>query len=97
MKKATTSKRLLAVSYTSAIALSLLVVFGTFCCAGPELGSLTVVCGCAWAEVGAATGFYYWKAKNENRSKYTMDLIKQFAKDYGIDSVARLAEVILKD
>lgn len=53
---------------------------------------------CAWiVECGAATGFYFWKAKNENRSKYALKFIRELADKYGIESVARVLETVLKD
>ena len=53
---------------------------------------------CAWiVECGAATGFYFWKAKNENRSKYALKFIRELAEQYGMDSVARVLETVLKD
>lgn len=50
-----------------------------------------------WGEVTACSGFYLWKAKNENRSKYAMRYVDKFADRYGIDAAARIAEVVLKD
>ena len=37
-------------------------------------------------------GFYVWKAKSENRIKYTQRHIKDMADEYGIDNAIRLAE-----
>ena len=48
-------------------------------------------------QLAVATGFYYWKAKNENRSKYAMRLVKELASEYGIENVVNLAQTILKD
>ena len=45
----------------------------------------------------AAGGFYYWKAKNENRAKYAQKFMKQWAKEYGPETAARIAEIVLKD
>lgn len=49
------------------------------------------------AEFGAATGFYYWKAKNENRSKYAMEFIEKIAEQYGIDMAVRISDIVIKD
>lgn len=51
----------------------------------------------SWAETATATGFYYWKARNENRAKYAQRFIKEIAKEHGMDSALRLAEVVLKE
>ena len=42
-------------------------------------------------------GFYYWKSKNENRSKYAQKFVKQMADKYGIEAVCRICELVLKD
>lgn len=49
-----------------------------------------------YADIGIG-GLYMWKAKNENRSKYSMRFIKNLADKYGFDSVVSLLNVILKD
>lgn len=59
-----------------------------------QLAAVTV----GWdGQLATAIGFYYWKAKNENRSRYAMTLVKDLAEQYGIENVVSLAEVILKD
>lgn len=51
----------------------------------------------AFAEVGISSGFYFWKSKNENRSKYMMKYMEKWAKEYGPDAAIRAAEVVLKE
>ena len=58
---------------------------------------LYVVTPLSWAETAAATGFYYWKSKNDNRAKYAQRFVKKFAEEYGIDAALRISEVVLKD
>lgn len=94
-EKTETSKLILYWSWAVTIALTALVAYGTF--AGYEVSNLTTVAGFSWTEVAAAHGFYYWKAKNENRAKGTQQLIKDLAKKHGIDAAARFAELIYKD
>ena len=48
-------------------------------------------------EFAAATGFYYWKAKNENRYKYAMKFVGRIADRYGIDMAVRISDIVLKD
>lgn len=93
--KTETSKQILRWSWAVAIILSALVAYGTF--AGRDVTNLTTLACCSWAEVAAAHGFYYWKAKNENRAKGTQQLIKDLAHDHGIEAAARFAELIFKD
>ena len=35
----------------------------------------------AWAETATATGYYFWKAKNENRAKYAQKFLKGMQKN----------------
>lgn len=46
------------------------------------------------AEFSAATGFYYWKAKAENKAKYAQRYIAELAEKYGIEHVERICEII---
>ena len=83
------SKKLLIFSYT--VLLFLILVF---LLASDKSSAATVLC--AWiAECGVATGFYFWKAKNE--SKYALQFVQELAQTYGIDATARIIETVLKD
>lgn len=95
LKKMETSKRILAGSWASAITMTVIVIIGTFL--QVDVTNLTILAGCAWTELTAAHGFYYWKAKNENRAKGAQRLVKDMADQYGIDTAARFAEIIFKD
>lgn len=64
---------------------------------GVDVTALGVLAGTSFVTDGAWGGFYYWKSKNENRSKYAQRYIKMLAKDYGIDAVIQIAEIVLKD
>lgn len=51
----------------------ILIVLIRFACVYPEMGVIAV----AWiAQIGISTGFYYWKAKNENRIKIPIQILK---------------------
>ncbi len=95
LKSMETSKKILGGSWAAAITLTVIVVVGTFC--RVDVSSLTILATSAWGELTAAHAFYYWKAKNENRSKGTQKLVRELAQEYGIDAVARFAEIIFKD
>lgn len=85
------SKKILVFSYGLLLLLILLTLV-----ADDKSALSTIVC--AWiAECGAATGFYLWKSKNENRSKYAQKFIRQMAEQYGIESTARILDIVLKD
>ena len=49
------------------------------------------------AETTASSGFYLWKAKNENRSKYALKYIKSLPEAYTAEEKARFLEIVLKD
>lgn len=59
-----------------------------------EAGAITALC---FALLDLSIGFYFWKSKNENRIKLTKNMVKEWADAYGIESVATLAEIVLKE
>ena len=93
--KIETSKLLLAADFTAALLLTGAVVAGAWL--GHDSYQASAVAACWDAQLTAAVSFYYWKAKNENRSKYAMTMVKDLAEKYGIDSVIGLANTILRD
>ena len=64
------------------------------CAAGADLTEITLA---ALAETTASSGFYLWKAKNENRAKYAQKYMDKWAEKYGPEAAARIAEIVLKD
>ena len=91
----TTSKLILVIDFTVAIILAIVVCVGSFL--DIDMTNAGIVAGFWDAQLAVAVGFYYWKAKNENRSRHAMALVQKLAARYGIDSVVSLAEIILKD
>lgn len=90
-----TSKFILLIDFIVAIGLAIVVIVGSFL--DKDMSNIATITAFWDAQMTAAVGFYYWKAKNENRSKHAMQLVKDLAEKYGIENVARLAEIILKD
>lgn len=85
------SKKILIFSY-----LMLGVFIIIFLAVEDKTAAATVLCG--WiVECGGATAFYFWKAKNENRSKYALKFVRELADKYGLDATARIIETVLKD
>lgn len=85
------SKKILIFSY-----LMLGVFIIIFLAVEDKTAAATVLCG--WiVECGGATAFYFWKAKNENRSKYALKFVRELADKYGLDATARTIESVLKD
>ena len=62
-----------------------------------DLSPLAYLIPAVFGELATATGFYYWKARNENRAKYTQEFVKSFAETYGIEAAIQLAETVLKE
>ena len=73
-----------------------IIVYGTIVVQVDTTGLVTIAERIIEA-LAVAYGFYYWKAKNENRSKHAMNLVREFADKYGIENVVSLAETVLKD
>ena len=89
------SKKLLIFSWSVTIVLTaLLVIFPIY---QITIEGLIVVAPLSWTETGVATGYYYWKSKNENRAKYAQIFLKEFAGTWGSDIAVRMAEIVLKD
>ena len=89
------SKKILVVHILVSICLCIATIIGTFL--GVDVAAIGALAGTSFITDGAWGGFYYWKSKNENRSKYAQKYIKMLAKDYGIDAVIQIAEIVLKD
>ena len=93
--KIQTSKLILLVDFLIALILTSIVVAGVW--QEKDMYQITVISACWDAQLTAAVAFYFWKAKNENRSKYAMQLVRDLAEKYGIEPVVELANTILKD
>lgn len=93
--KVQTSKLILLVDFVIAILLTVVVIAGAFL--DKDMSPVTTIAACWDGQMAAAVGFYYWKAKNENRSKHAMKLVKDLAQEYGIENVIELSNTILKD
>lgn len=89
------SKKLLYFSWAVTLVLTFLLVYYSVECM-PIDGLLTVA-SLSWTETGVSTGYYYWKAKNENRAKYAQNFLKEIANEWGVDTAVRMAEIVLKD
>ena len=95
MKQASHSKSIVDRSWRAAICLTLVVIVGSlFSLPVSDIATITTL---AWGEVAVANGFYYWKARSENRSKYAMQLVRDLADTYGIDAVVGLAGIVLQE
>lgn len=90
-----TSKLILLADFTVAILLTIAVTLGAYL--GRDMSQVAAVAACWDGQLAVAIGFYYWKAKNENRSKHAMRLVRDLAGKYGIEHAVSLAEIILKD
>lgn len=89
------SKKLLCFSWAITMFLTAMIVL--FSVKQLPLDGLIVVTPLSWAETGTATAFYYWKSKNNNRSKYGQMFLREFAERWGSEVAVRMAEIVLKD
>ena len=94
-KRISSSKKVLWLDITMAILLTASVVIGEVL--GHDMSNSAIVAGLWDAQLAAVIGFYSWKAKNENRSKHAMGLVRELADKYGIESAVQVAEVVLKE
>ena len=93
--KTQTSKLILIVDFLVAFLLAIAVIIGAYL--DKDMSQVAAV-AIGWdAQLAAAVAFYYWKAKNENRSRHAMKLVEKLAEQYGIENVIQLAQTILKD
>ena len=89
------SKKLLIFSWSISIVLTLcLIMFPIY---QLPIDGLIVVTPLSWTETGVATGYYYWKSKNENRAKHGQTFLNEFAEKWGPEIAVRMAEIVLKD
>ena len=95
-KKFETSKKLLVASYGAAFLLTAGVAAGSFF-SDHDMASLSTLAALAWGEVSIATGFYFWKARAENKIKVAKQMITEWADRYGIESVATILDMITKE
>lgn len=89
------SKKLLYFSWGVTILLTTLTI--AFSVKQLPIDALIVITPLSWAETGTATAFYYWKSKNENRTKYGQLFLHEFADKWGADVAIRMSEIVLKD
>ena len=89
------SKKLLIFSWTVTLIMTAATVWVSL--KSLPLDGLMIVTPLSWAASDVATGFYLWKSKNENRAKYAQKFLNEFAKEWGAETAARMAEIVLKD
>lgn len=85
MKKITCSKKILLVSYTCAILLTLVVIAGTFI--GHDVSNIATIAALAWGEVAVSNAFYYKKAQKENTIKIALHLSHELKQEFDINNV----------
>jgi len=90
------SKKIILVSYTATLVLTILTALGAFF-SNRDITPLVTVTSLSWGETAASTAFYYWKARSENRIKLTKAMVEDWADKYGIEAVATLASIVLND
>lgn len=89
------SKKLLILQYLVSLTLVTVTIVGVF--GGHDVTPIAALAGTSILVDGTVSGFYFWKSKNENRSKYVQKFVRQFADKYGIEAAIQIASVVLKD
>lgn len=92
------TKRLLFLFVGVALVLTALTVLLAFM-PEPNYDALNVMARITEVWYGGLTvmtGFYIWKAKNENRHKYAQAWLNSIGEQYGWEAAARFAEIDLK-
>ena len=90
------SKKLLIFSWTVTLTLTALTAWMALT-GRPGVDTMCIITSLSWTESTAHTGFYNWKAKNENRAKYAQRFLKEIAAEWGPETAVRMAEIVLKD
>ena len=89
------SKKLLLLSWTVTLILTVLTIWMSL--KELPMDAMYVIAPLAWAETATATGYYFWKAKNENRAKYAQQFLERLGEKWGPEAALRVAEIVLKD
>ena len=91
-----TSKKIIFASYV--VVGLLFIAYCVEMCCGIDTSNTMTALMAALTEVAASNAFYFWKAKNENRHKYTISLIERLKEQcYDEEFISRIAEIIMKD
>ena len=90
------SKKIVLTSWAVFAALLCALLCGLFFTEKDMTPLVTVLC-IDGGVTGTATGFYFWKARTENKLKLTKSMVEDWAEKYGIDAVVNLAGIILHD
>lgn len=89
------SKKMLVFSWSVTLILTVLTIWLSL--KQLPVDAMYVITPLSWAETGTATGFYFWKARTENRAKYAQRFLKECTAEWGAETAVRLAEIVLKE
>ncbi len=89
------SKKLAVLSWAVALVLTTLSVVLPIL--GYSIEGIHTALPYSWGEVTVVQGFYFWKARSENRSKYAQLYVDTVGDKHGFESAMRIAEFVLKD
>lgn len=91
-----TSKRLLWLSWAVFIALLAAFLYGIFF-TERDMTDMAILFGSDSVVTGAATGFYFWKAKAEKKLELFERMAARWEEKYGIEAVTALAQTIFTE
>lgn len=90
------SKKVVLSAWSVFILLLIALLYGLFF-TERDMSTLAIVLGADSAVTGAATGFYFWKAKAEKKLELFERIAAKWEKKYGIEAVTALAQVIFTE
>lgn len=85
MPRLETSKKILLVSYSITIILTVIIIIGTFL--GYDMSNVTTITSLSFGEVAVSNAFYYRKATRENVPKIIASLSDEFKEQVDINQL----------
>ena len=95
-RRRTCSKTIVYVAWAVLVVLLAAFLYGLFF-TDKDMLVMSVVLGSDSVVTGAATGFYFWKAKAEKKLELFERMAAKWEEKYGIEAVTTLAQTIFTD
>lgn len=95
-KRLCCSKKIVYIAWAVLIVLLAAFLYGLFF-TEKDMSVMSIVLGADSVVTGAATGFYFWKAKAEKKLELFERMAAKWEEKYGIEAVSNLASIILSE
>jgi hypothetical protein len=83
-------------SWSSSLILTFITIIGVFCIT-QDMTVMGIICGLSWGETAVFDGCYAYKERAANKQKIAVQLIKDLADKYGIDSINNIVQAVIQD